>query len=364
MTKVTVLGGGNIGSFVAQELVRSSDFEVTLADRRNLGVPGVINRLADMDDPVDRRNTIKEADIIVNTLPGFLGFNALKEVLQLGKHVVDISFMPEDPRQLNKIAKKNGATAVVDFGFAPGMCHMMVGNAMKKLGKVQYCFIEVGGLPLQEKDEYKVVFSAADVLEEYSRPARLRKGGNIITEIPFDDEYGNWFDLPSGRSLTLCGFISDGLRTMIDVDIPNLSEVTLRYSEHFKKMKLLRDDGFFKPDHLANTVKVLAEKWKRGPKDRDMSILRVTADKRGRKGGIEYFMYDEYDKKAGVHSMARVTGYPIICMVKMIASGEFTQRGVILPEILGQDEEVFQKVWTFLESKGIIMKETINETVR
>lgn len=159
-----------------------------------------------------------------------------------------------------------------------------------------------------------------------------------------------------GKEILLSGFMNDGLRTMVDIDIPNLAEITLRYPKHFKKMQNLMEDGFFKQEHLEHTGWVLAEKWKRGPKDRDMSILRVDAE--GVDGSeIQYFMYDKYDEKTKTHSMARVTGYPIICMVKMIASGEFTQRGVILPEILGQDEKTFQKVCTFIKDKGISITE-------
>jgi saccharopine dehydrogenase-like NADP-dependent oxidoreductase len=39
-------------------------------------------------------------------VPGFMGFQTLKAVIEAKKNVVDISFFPEDPFLLDAVAKK------------------------------------------------------------------------------------------------------------------------------------------------------------------------------------------------------------------------------------------------------------------
>ena len=361
MSKISVLGAGNIGKFIAEWLTSNTNHEVTSYDYNYdvvTSVKATHSKVADLSKQNDVVGAIKDADIIINALPSFLGFLAFKTAINLGKNIVDFSYMTEDPRQLDALAKKNGVTAVMDFGFAPGMCHMFVGRALKLLGHVNKSIIYVGGLPQDESDEYKVVFSARDVLEEYSRPARIIKDGKVVTVTPFDTNYTYNTELPNGKLIDLSGFVSDGLRTMTTLDgVDNLLDSTLRYHKHFEKMEFLKEDGFFKPDNIEATAKVLANKWKRGPEDRDMSILNVISEL----GAIEvqHMLYDEYNEDTGIHSMARVTGFPVITMTLMILNKEFNTPGVHVPEVLGQDEIVFKTVCERLRDRGIILTETV-----
>ena len=367
MKKIVVLGAGNIGKFIGESLSASGVYDVTIVDINDTLLKTIKGKTfhADLSSPYEIQKALElhDADIVINALPSFLGFQALKISVKLKRHVVDFSYMTEDPRQLDALAKENGVTVVTDFGFAPGMCHMFVGRALKLLGKGISSIIYVGGLPIKEEDEYKVVFSARDVLEEYSRPARILKEGKIETVTPFDRNY-SYEKLLDGLdlNLNLSGFISDGLRTMLDLDgVENLLESTLRYHKHFDKMVTLKEDGFFKPENIEHTEKVLAEKWKRGPKDRDMSILDVRST-RGN-SSVEHFLYDEYDEKLGHHSMARVTGSPVIAATELIATGKLNKPGVNLPEILGQDDEFFNLICGILRAQGITLTEKVTTLV-
>ena len=54
-----------------------------------------------------------------------MGFHTLKEIIEARKHVVDIAFFPENPFELDELAKQNNVTAVVDCGVAPGMSNVL-----------------------------------------------------------------------------------------------------------------------------------------------------------------------------------------------------------------------------------------------
>ena len=93
---------------------------------------------------------------------------------------------------------------------------------------------------------------------------------------------------------TLFGFISDGLRSLLETtNLNSVVEYTLRYRKHFEKVKLLKEDGFLDPDNVENTSKVLFEKWKMTDKIKDFSLLEVTGLGAGK---VKHkVMYDEHD---------------------------------------------------------------------
>ena len=78
--------------------------------------------------------------------------------------------------------RQRGVTAVVDCGVAPGLSNMMLGYHASR-GRVGSYRCLVGGLPVKRTWpwQYKAPFSPVDVLEEYTRPARLVEDGCVVT---------------------------------------------------------------------------------------------------------------------------------------------------------------------------------------
>src|SRR5690606_27700002 len=104
---------------------------------------------------------------VVGAVPGFMGFQTARTVIEAGKNMVDISFFPEDPFDLDQLAHEKKVTIVVDCGVAPGMGNIILGyhHAQMKVSRYE-CL--VGGLPVTREWpwEYKAVFSPIDVIEE------------------------------------------------------------------------------------------------------------------------------------------------------------------------------------------------------
>src|SRR5690606_40154006 len=120
--------------------------------------------------------------------PGFMGFKTLEAAIKAGKNIVDISFFPEDAMLLDPIAKKMGVTVITDCGVAPGMSNLILGRYNEEM-KVEEFECYVGGLPKERKPpfEYKAPFSPIDVIEEYTRPARLVENGSIVVKPALSD---------------------------------------------------------------------------------------------------------------------------------------------------------------------------------
>ena len=59
----------------------------------------------------DLASKIKDADLVLSAVPGFLGFETLKNIILQRKNTVDISFFPENALELNQLALENNVTS-------------------------------------------------------------------------------------------------------------------------------------------------------------------------------------------------------------------------------------------------------------
>src|SRR5207253_10821358 len=66
----------------------------------------------DLNDHKNYPAMLKDFDLVVNAVPGFIGYKTLEAVINAGKDLVDISFFPEDALLLDKLAKEKNVTAI------------------------------------------------------------------------------------------------------------------------------------------------------------------------------------------------------------------------------------------------------------
>lgn len=376
--KTIVLGCGLVGGLIAKDLAKDKKFQVTVADidekkldelTKGADIRGI---KMDLSSSESIKKIVAEQDIVIGAVPGFLGFNMLRSVIETGKNIVDISFMPEDVFSLDELAKKKGVTAVVDMGVAPGLSHMIVGYADSLLDETESATILVGGLPMIREwpYEYKIVFSPKDVIEEYLRPARLIEGGKIVEKSALSDL--ELVNLP--KIGTLEAFNTDGLRSLLyTLNIPDMKEKTLRYPGLAEKMRMLRETGFFsdipieiggvKVKPLDLTSKLLFSKWELKEDEEELTVMRIIVQgkKEEKRLCYTYDLLDYYDKKEKVTSMSRTTGFPCAIMARLVAQGEFQYPGVCPPEYIGREHKVYQKVMKELEKRNVFYKENIIE---
>lgn len=379
MKKITVLGGGLVGSVIAKDLA-SEGYDVLVADINSKEVSEKLKSFAniqvvktDFSNQSEIKSAIAAADLVVGAVPGFLAKSMLETVIRAGKRIADISFMPENPLEFDDLVKENGQTTLVDIGIAPGMSHVVAGYIHSILDETKKVRILVGGLPVirQWPYEYKAVFSPIDVIEEYIRPARFKENGSIVEKPALSNI--ELVNLPGVH--TLEAFYTDGLRTLIyTLDVPDMDEKTLRFPGHAEKMKVLRETGFFSDDFVNIkgmevrprdlTAKLLFPAWalKKGEKDFAVMQIEVEGVKDNKNVRYTYDLLDYYDDVLDETSMARTTGYPCSIMAQLIVENEFAYTdGVCAPEYIGRDHQVVAKLMGRLEKKGIKFNTTITE---
>lgn len=360
MKKILVLGGGRIGASIAKNL--SVDHEVTLAD---LTIDHLSALASDCNlvavnacDDQALAGLVEPFDWVVGALPSLLGFDRLRALIELNKNLVDISFFAEDALALNALAKANGVTALVDFGLAPGISNLYAGHFVAQYDQVDSFACKVGGVPVERLKpfEYKAPFAPLDVIEEYTRPARMKRHGEDII-LPAMSEIESLYFKGIGH---MEAFNTDGLRSLLQtVDIPNMAEKTVRYNGHASFIQKLIDAGFFKPAHRDATAKVLLEQWQFRANEPDLTVMEISASgiKDGQAIAETFQLIDHYDHENNISSMARTTGFTCAAGVRLALAHDDLPKGVIPPEIIGQNTTWFNHIFAELAQHNI----TINK---
>lgn len=362
--KVVVLGAGRVGRAIARDL--STRFDVLAVDTNLRALHGlddnIIRTYGDATNPERLGRVVGPMDLVVNALPGHLGFGVLRNLIELGKNVVDISFAPEDFLELHELAKEKGVLVVPDCGVAPGLSNMLLGIHYFGGQKVQAFSCCVGGLPKYPARPwlYKAPFSPIDVLAEYTRPARMVENGVIVTKPALSDtELLDFEDYGVFEA-----FNTDGLRTLLHtVKVPNMVEKTLRYPGHRDLVAVLRDTGCLSSEPMEVggaqirpidlTAKLLFPFWQLAEGEEEFTIMMVEVDC-GESGTHLYFIYDEYDKASGLSSMARTTGYTATAVASMMLEGKMSGRvGILPPECLLTSLDNMTYVFGYLTERGI-----------
>lgn len=367
MKKVIVLGAGLVGKAIALDLAPA--FDVTSVDINEeslqaLQVQSVKTQKTDLSDQALLAELIKPFDLVVGAVPGFMGYQTVKTVIESGKNMVDISFFPEDPFLLDELAKKNNVTVVTDCGVAPGMGNIILGYHNRRM-EINHYECLVGGLPVVREwpYEYKAVFSPIDVIEEYVRPARYVQNGAVVVKEALSDPELIHFDGVG----TLESWNSDGLRSLIKTmpNIPNMIEKTLRYPGCIEYLRVLRETGFFSYEEvdvkgvkirpIDLTAKLLFPKWKLKPGEEEFTVMRIriSGKENEKEKTYQYNLLDRTEKSTGTLSMARTTGYTCTAAVHLVASGNFNQKGICPPEFLGEEEAHFQFVLKYLRERNV-----------
>ena len=355
MARITVLGAGLVGALVATELSEDHYIKVIDPDREALVrvaqlAPAVELHDARFDSPAQ----LADCDLALNCLPGSMGHAALERIIASGVDCVDISFTERDPRTLESAAREAGATVIPDAGIAPGFSNLLAAE-LARLAP-QQLEIFVGGLPLRRDPlwEYAAPFSPTDVVAEYERPARLKRDGRTVAEPalsgcrPFQLAPGLVPELPDGVALE--AFLTDGLRSLLDLPVPEMAEYTLRYPGHATHFTKLRDSGALAGEARNATLASLFEAWRLQQGEPEFTHLQVlaTLDDGSQQGWLVH------DNGAdGWSSMARTTGLTACAFAEQLLAGRLAGPGVLMPEAC---PGALPAVREYLQSRGVTIE--------
>ena len=147
---------------------------------------------------------------------------------------------------------------------------MVVISEQKGVPPLKSVKIRVGGNPLIRDSEwsYCAPFSPTDVIEEYTRPARIRINGEE-KEVPAITDRHTFI---AGKHGEMEAFLTDGLRSLLtnpDVTCESLSEYTIRWPGHIEKYLDLRNSGELDEQSLV-------QQWAYTPSRSEFTYMDIT----------------------------------------------------------------------------------------
>ena len=368
--KILVVGCGKVGSEIARDLAREPEVDsVVAADASNenlqrlRGTDKISLKRLDISRTKTVQQTMRNVDVVCGALPGRIGFQVMKNAVEAGVDVVDISYTPENPFKLSGMARDKEVVVVPQCGVAPGFSNMCVGDGRRRLGPISRVRIYVGGLPQKPVAplNYRIVFSLEDVINEYSRPVNVIENGHRKQVEPL-----------SGRGLLsfsgvgkLEYFLTDGLGSLPTSypKVREMYELTLRYPGHAEMMNTLRVLGFFDRQPVpvngfqieprTVSLSLLKDAMSQGtPQDLLAMKIEVTGSDEKREVAT-YQVLDYYDNRRRVSAMSRTTAYPCTSVALLVGTGKLGRVGVVTPERIAENKSQFQYVLSRLKKRKV-----------
>jgi lysine 6-dehydrogenase len=235
-----------------------------------------------------------------------------------------------------------GVAIAPDCGLSPGMASILGGELLRRIGgKADALKIYVGGLPQNPRPpfNYQLVFSVEGLINEYCEPAKILRGGNMVTIEPLTEVESFRADgFPELEAFHTSGGTST-LPETFQGQVGECFEKTLRYPGHLSMLRTLYDLGLFSSEkrHVDGALiaprQVMARLFeeKFHGDEPEVTILRVEAQH----GEVtaSFSMVDHTDRATGLTSMMRTTAWPASIVLQMLIDGQISKRGGIRQEV-------------------------------
>tara|TARA_Y100000766_G_C18850383_1_gene577876 strand:- start:357 stop:1391 length:1035 start_codon:yes stop_codon:yes gene_type:complete len=341
MHPIVALGCGLVGEYVIHRLA-DDGHEVTAVDIRIPKSIKLRKEIISIEQDAKRFiDSLKHPTVVVNMLPGRIGHSIRKPLVEGGHLIVDLAFTEENPQVFDEDAKKYNSTMIWDIGIAPGLSNMLLAQAQRELGALEEVTIHVGGNPTTPDNEwsYMAPFSPSDVIEEYTRPARIVRNGEVVTEPALTERHRIDVEGTNGMD----AFLTDGLRSVLQtIEATNMAEYTVRWPQHIDRW-ISEGDSTPEEDLLSA--------WKFDNERPEFTWMKVRCQSNQ---SLREWTVIDYGKD-GDGSMARTTGLVTYALASLFATEGpeacGLASGVHPPENVNQ--ETLESVLEVFEKHGI-----------
>jgi lysine 6-dehydrogenase len=356
--RVLVIGAGMMGWAAAYDMARTDRVQqVTLADRDGQRLSEAVERIRrltgsdkvaavklDATDTEAARQLMRGHDGVLSAVPYFLNLGLAKAAIGAGCHFADLGGNNTVVKQefaLEEQAALAGVAIAPDCGLSPGMASILGGELLRRIGgKADALKIYVGGLPQTPRPpfNYQLVFSVEGLINEYSEPARILRGGKIITVEPLTEvEPFAMEGFPELEAFHTSGGTST-LPETFQGQVDECFEKTLRYPGHARMLRSLYDLGLFSSEKRSvngNDVaprQVMSQLFEEqfASDEPEVTLLRVEAHHEAVMASFS--MIDYTDPLTGLTSMMRTTAWPASIVLQMLIGGEIPKHGGIRQE--------------------------------
>ncbi len=355
--KILVLGAGRMGYGAAFDLAHSPAVEaVTLADVNfalaqsaadKIGSAKVTPRQIDVADYPAVVELLRGHHAAISCVTYFYNEQLAQAAVEAQTNFCDLGGNNDVVARelaLHEAAKAAGVNIIPDCGLAPGMVSVLAAHGAARFDSLDAIHIRVGGLPQQPKPplDYQMVFSVEGLINEYIEPARVLRGGKIVSVDSMTEIESLEFD-PLGH---LEAFQTSGGTSTLPESflgrVRDLDYKTIRYPGHCEKFRLLLELGLTSSEAIpvdgvmVKPRRVLGEMLVRNLPADEPDYVLVRLEFCGVIDLVQqilrYDILDRFDEQTGLSAMMRTTAFPVSIIAQMMASGEIKDKGAIPQE--------------------------------
>jgi len=208
--KVLVLGAGLVAGPLVRYLLKIDGFHVTVASRTvskaNTLIGEAPNGTAltlNVRDEAELERLISEHDLSISLLPYVYHPVVAGVCVKHGKQMVTTSYVKDEMRALDGVAKDAGVILLNEIGVDPGIDHM---SAMQVIHRIQESggtlvsfTSNTGGLPAPDANDnpmgYKFSWAPRGVVLAGKNPAKYFKDGEIV-DVPGPELFAHHWPCP------------------------------------------------------------------------------------------------------------------------------------------------------------------------
>ncbi len=340
MREVAIVGAGKIGSMIAEFLVGSGDYAVTLIDRSQRQLDRLethvpIKRIAlDITQGDDLRAALAGQYAVLSAAPYHATRAIAHAAKAAGAHYLDLTEDVASTRTVKQLAQGASTAFIPQCGLAPGFITIVAADLASHFDELRDVRMRVGALPKFPSNalNYNLTWSTDGVINEYCEACEAIVNGQLretqpleeLEEFSLDGVLYEAFNTSGGLG-TLCETLAGKVR--------NLNYRTIRYPGHAAIMKALlndlrlRDRRDLLKDILEHAVPITLQ---------DVVIVFVTVS--GLRNG--QLMQETYANKiyaaplgGKIRSAIQITTAAGICAVlDLLTAGALPQSGLIKQE--------------------------------
>ncbi|MDR3508962.1 MAG: saccharopine dehydrogenase family protein, partial [Caulobacteraceae bacterium] len=335
MKDIAIMGGGKIGSMIADFLAGCGDYRVTVFDRAQAQLDKletsapIIKHVLDITDTEALKAGLKGKFAVLSAAPYHLTVNIAEAAKAAGAHYLDLTEDVASTRRVKELAVDSKTAFIPQCGLAPGFITIVAHDLGKHFDTLQDVRMRVGALPRYPSNalNYNLTWSTDGVINEYCEPCEAIVNGELRETAPLEELEEFALDGVTYEAFNTSG----GLGTMCETlagKVRNLNYPTIRYPGHAAIMKALLNDLGLRhrrpvlKDILENALPTTLQ---------DVVIVFVTVSG-WRDGALvqETYANKVYAAPIGgrMRSAIQITTASGICTVlDMLASGELPHSG-------------------------------------
>jgi len=334
------MGAGHIGTMIAELLIASGDYEVTLIDQSLTALQAipVRNRLRtearSVTDSVGLTQAMRGHYAVISAVPYSLTHHVARAAQAAGIHYLDLTEDVATTQAVRALAPHASHALIPQCGLAPGFISIVGMDLARRFEKIDALRLRVGALPEFPSNAlgYNLTWSTAGVINEYCQPCDAIVQGKQVSVPPLEElEHfaldGVQYEAfnTSGGLGTLCESLAGRVR--------NLNYRTIRYPGHRDAMKLLLQDL-----RLAERPELLTEVLEYAipgtPQDMVVIFATATGIRNGRVWQESYAntIYPQVIAGREWTAIQTTTACAVCAVLDLLVAGKVPDKGFVRQE--------------------------------